>query len=351
MELPSQALCQERLARIFPETLPQRGRLTNQLAASAIFVALYVDAVEGRNKLRPSMVLWMCDQAAARVEVVERREWYEASLKGKRHVASLLDRQGIRHDPWYADNTREPLRDETFRAWADLGAIVRDETVATTSSKPQWSLARDFATLFNPEVGEADVAEQIDDWQDDHHGAIGRTRIALSRQLASPSEQVLVEMPGGSRRTLAPGGSSLILKGVIEQLVPRLFAQPAVLFISESRKRIDVVDERLLDQLGIELDAGRLLPDALLFDADPGLFWFVEAVLTDGPIDESRKKALERWAAEQGIPVDRCRYLTAFMGRTAGPFRTLGASLAWGTSVWFLDEPDKIVHLESLNDE
>ena len=59
MELPSQALCQERLARIFPETLPQRGRLTNQLAASAIFVALYVDAVEGRNKLRPSMVLWM----------------------------------------------------------------------------------------------------------------------------------------------------------------------------------------------------------------------------------------------------------------------------------------------------
>ena len=228
---------------------------------------------------------------------------------------------------------------------------MRDETVATTSSKPQWSLARDFATLFDPEVGEPDVAEQIDDWQDDHLGAIGRTRIALSRQLASPSEQVLVEMPGGSRRTLAPGGSSLILKGVIEQLVPRLFAQPAVLFISESRKRIDVVDERLLDQLGIELDAGRLLPDALLFDADPGLFWFVEAVLTDGPIDESRKKALERWAAEQGIPVDRCRYLTAFMGRTAGPFRTLGASLAWGTSVWFLDEPDKIVHLESLNDE
>jgi hypothetical protein len=132
--------------------------------------------------------------------------------------------------------------------------------------------------------------------------------------------------------------------------MPRLFDEAAVLFISESRKRIDVVDARLLDQLGIELNAGRLLPDALLFDAGPGLFWFVEAVLTDGPIDESRKRALAQWAVDQGIPVDQCRYLTAFMGRTAGPFRTLAASLAWGTSVWFLDEPDKIVRLENLSD-
>ncbi len=350
MELPSRALCQERLGRIFPETLPQRGRLTNQLAASAIFVALYVDAVGDRSKLRPSMVLWMCDQAATMAGVVERHEWYEASLMGKRHLAGLLEKWGIRHQPWYADNTREPLRDETFRAWADFGAISRDESVPTTSGKPQWSLAQDFAALFDPAIGRDDLIERIDDWQDDHLGAIGRTRIALSRQLASPSAQVVVDMPGGSRRTLAPGGSSLILKGVIEQLMPRLFDEAAVLFISESRKRIDVVDARLLDQLGIELNAGRLLPDALLFDAGPGLFWFVEAVLTDGPIDESRKRALAQWAVDQGIPVDQCRYLTAFMGRTAGPFRTLAASLAWGTSVWFLDEPDKIVRLENLSD-
>ena len=215
---------------------------------------------------------------------------------------------------------------------------------------PQWSLAQDFATLFDPAIAGDDLAERIDDWQDDHLGAIGRVRIALSRQLAAPGAQVVVDMPGGSRRTLPPGGSSLILKGVIEQLVPRLFDEAAVLFISESRKRIDVVDARLLDRLGIELDTGRLLPDALLFDAGPGLFWFVEAVLTAGPIDEIRKRALERWATDQGIPVDQCHYLKAFMGRTAGPFRTLGASLAWGTSVWFLDEPDKIVRLEKLND-
>lgn len=134
----------------------------------------------------------------------------------------------------------------------------------------------------------------------------------------------------------------------MEELAPRLLSQPAILFISESRQHLDVIDAKLLRDLGIEADLSRLLPDALLFDAGPGLFWFIEAVFTDGAIDEGRKAALEAWAQEQGIPPDRCRYVTAFVGRTALPFRRLVSSLAWGTHVWFLDEPDKIVRLEDL---
>ncbi len=75
------------------------------------------------------MVLWMCDDAARRTRVNERREWYEAALRGKRGLSELLDGWGIRHQPWYGDNTREPLRDETFRSWAEYGAVIRDETV------------------------------------------------------------------------------------------------------------------------------------------------------------------------------------------------------------------------------
>jgi hypothetical protein len=348
MRLPDRALCQERLGLVFPEPLAQRGRLTNQLAASAVFVALYVDAVAGERRLRPSMVLWMCDEAAKRTRPEERRDWYQATLRGKRQLAELLESWGIGHRPWYADNTREPLRDETFRSWYRLGAILRDETVPTTSAKPQWSLAPDFTALFDPDLQGEELLECIDDWQDDHLGTIGRARIALARQLAGPGEQVTVMLPGGLIRTLAPGGSSLILKGVVEELAPRLLDQPTLLFISESRRHLDVIDATLLRELGIEPNLSRLLPDALLFDAGPGLFWFVEAVFTDGAIHEGRKGALEAWALEQGIPADRCRYVTAFVGRTSQPFRRLVASLAWGTLVWFLDEPDKIVRLEDI---
>jgi hypothetical protein len=348
MSLPSRDVCQERLRLIFPEAWPQRGRLTNQLAAAAVFTCLYVWAVEGERRIRPSMVLWMCDQAAARTSEEERRRWYEAALRGKLKLEALLESWGMTHHPWYADNTREPLRDETFRAWARLGAILRDETVPTTSPRPQWSLASDFAALFDATIEDAELLERIDDWQDDHLGAIGRTRVALARQLAGPGEQVVVTLPGSQIRTLAPGGSSLILKGVVEELAPRLLERPAVLFISESRQHLHIVDAELLRELGIEADSARLLPDALLFDAGPGLFWFVEAVLTDGAIDEGRKISLDQWAKEQGIPSDRCRYLTAFTGRTAAPFRRLVGSLAWGTYVWFLEEPDKIVRFEDL---
>ena len=350
MTLPSRATCQERLARIFPEALPQRGRLTNQLAASGVFICLYVGAVDGERWVRPSMVLWMSDEAAASTEDAQRDQWYEAARRGKRQLAELVASWGFQHRPWYADNTREPLRDETLRAWAQLGAALRDETVPTTSSKPQWSLTSEFAALFDPALVSEELLSRIDDWQDDHLGTIGRARIAVARQLAGASEQVVVTLPGGATRMLAPGGSSLILKGVIEELAPRLLDQPAVLFISESREHVHVLDSDLLRRLGIELDAARLLPDALLFDSGPGLFWFVEAVLTDGAIDEGRKSALTTWAEHQGISVESCRFLTAFTSRTAAPFRRLAPILARGTSAWFLDEPDVIARLEVLTE-
>lgn len=206
----------------------------------------------------------------------------------------------------------------------------------------------EFAALFDSDLAGDELNERIADWQDDHLGAVGLARIAVAHQLSGPGAQVLVTLPGGAQRTLAPGGSSLILKGVLELCAPKVLEQPSVLFISESRRHVDVVDAQLLAQLQIELKPDRLLPDALLFDAGPGIFWFVEAVFTDGPIDETRKAAFLSWADEHGIAGARCSFLTAFAGRTAPPFRRLVSSLAWGSHVWFLDEPDKIVRLDVL---
>ncbi len=157
-----------------------------------------------------------------------------------------------------------------------------------------------------------------------------------------------MQLPGGASRSLAAGGSSLILKGVIEALAPRLLEQPSVLIISESREHVDVIDARLLRRLGIGVDAARLLPDALLFDAGPGSFWLVEAVYTAGAIDEARKAALIEWVSAQNLDPDTCRFLSAFVSRTAQPFRQLVAALAWGTHVWFLDEPQHVMRLEDL---
>jgi hypothetical protein len=52
---------------------------------------------------------------------------------------------------WYADNTREPIRDETLRdGLVAVGAVVRREDLPTTSGAPRYALKLDFAALFDP---------------------------------------------------------------------------------------------------------------------------------------------------------------------------------------------------------
>ncbi len=168
------------------------------------------------------------------------------------------------------------------------------------------------------------------------------------RQREQAGHAVVVQLPTGAQRSLRPGDSSLILKGIIEKLVYRIMDEPAVLAISESARKVAVVDKELLDGLGIVIKAARLLPDALLFDASPGRFWFVEVVATDGEINEARKADLLTWAASQGIAASACGFLTRFLSRTDAAFRRRVPTIAWGTLVWFLDEPDKLFRLEEL---
>lgn len=350
MSILSRERCTQRLSVVFPEEVVDDRVVYGSLAGAAAFVCLYVEAVGGARKVRPSMVLWMCD-GAARWRAARRRDaWYHAAVSGHDAVRQLLGEQGIDHRPWYAENSRETLRDEVFRAWSRLGAIERDEGIPTTSSKPAWSLTADFAALFDPGLRAKQLDDRIDAWQDANLGRVGLTRRAISRQRTRARHSVSVRLPGGAQRSLRPGDSSLILKGVIEELAPRAMQEPAVLAISESARKVDLLDQELLGSLDITITADRLLPDALLFDAASGTFWFVEAVATDGEINEARRGDLLRWAARQGIDEKACGFVTAFLSRTHGAFRRRVSTIAWNTLVWFLDEPDRVFRLEELPD-
>jgi len=356
MKLLSRAQCGERLGSIFPPEVVEDPRtVSGPLAAAAVYVCIYLGAFEGHNPIRPSMVLWMCDAVATRARraspkrfAEEREQWYRAALRGHKALIELLTEWEIDHRPWYADNSREPLRDEVFREWLRLGPMEHDPSLSTTSPRPAWTLREEFAALFKPQLTDEELGESIRSWQDDNLGTVGRARIRLASERAAAAHAVEVRLPNGSARPLAPGDSSLILKGIIEQLASHLLGQPGVVAISQSRKKIDVLDEELLRELGLTTQAAELLPDALLFDGEEGRFWFVEAVATDGEIHEGRKSELLRWADNHAINADRCGFVTGFLSRTHEAFRRRVSRLAWGTHAWFLDEPDRIVRLEDL---
>lgn len=357
MRLLDRHECAERLRQIFPSALVEDSRaVSGPLAGAAVYVCIYCGAMDGHNALRPSMVLWMCDSVVERAVnappedfVIDCSRWHAAALRGHGTLAELLNVWGVNHRAWYADNSREPLRDETFREWLRLGAMAHDSSLPTTSPRPAWTLRGDFASLFRPGLQDDDLAESIRLWQRTNLGTVGRARIRLARERQAGTHAVEVRLPNGSVRPLTAGDSSLILKGVIEQLAPRLLGSPGVIAVSQSKRKIDVTDDELLRDLGLSIQAGELLPDALLFDGGDGRFWFVEAVATDGEIHESRKHELLRWADKHGIEPQDCGFISGFLSRTHEAFRRRVSRLAWGTHAWFLDEPDRILRLDELS--
>jgi len=168
-----------------------------------------------------------------------------------------------------------------------------------------------------------------------------RVKAVSARQREQQRHAVTVTLPDGTVRTLEPGGASVILQGVIQQWAPARLGDPVVLTVSEPGDKVYLADARLLTSLGLTIDANRLLPDAVIADVatTPVRFWLIEAVHTDGVIDEARRARLLQWAADQRIRPDSCRFLSAFAGRNSPPARRRLKDLAVGTYAWYADEP------------
>jgi hypothetical protein len=94
------------LQAIFPPGIPHRNYCTRELAASTVFAALYIGAIEGSGIwLGPKHVYRMTNKQAARTDDAS-RDGYAAKI-----LRAGFQPPGRR---WSSDNTREPMRDETL---------------------------------------------------------------------------------------------------------------------------------------------------------------------------------------------------------------------------------------------
>lgn len=329
-----------RLELIFPEGTPDRAWFIRDMAAKAVYVMIYVGAVEGQERwLGPKHIYCMGDEQARRLDEEERLTYSESAWKAG------FKPSGKR---WYADTTREPIRDETLRlGLARVGAVVQRD-VPTTSSKPRYALQAGFAALFSPALQGDALRETIVEWQKNHLDPLAMARIELLRQGAATLDGLVpVTLPNRTVRQLVTGPSAVISKAVVEVFAPQFLYQPAVLLLSESGNKIVAQEEKLISSIGLRIDAAKVLPDIILFDLAPQreLLVFVEVVATDGPISNSRRDALLEIAQGARIPQDRIAFVTAYRDRSDSAFKKTFGSLAWDSIVWFLAEPDQVVIL------
>jgi hypothetical protein len=332
-----------RLQAIFPAGSPKRTFLTREMAGSTVFAMLYVGAVEGGRYLSPKQVYRMSDEQAAMTSNESRIEYADDS-----------ERPGFapRGRAWYADNSREPIRDETLRqGLVAMGAAMERSDIPTTSGKGRYCLASDFARLFDPDLTREVLDAAIAEWRRVHLSPSALARISIVRAGAGGDKDgVLVEFPGsGETRRLGAGDSSRIAKGVIQSFAPAFLTRPAVLWLSESANKVVSRDDLLAKKIGLNIDAARNLPDIILVDlgadGDDLLLVFVEVVSTDGAVTEERRAALFRLAADAGFAPHQVAFVTAFLDRAAPALRKNLDALAWNSFVWIASEPECIIGL------
>ena len=325
----------DRLLAIFPEGIPNREHIIKPNTAKVVFCALYIGAVEGTGRwFAPRHLYRMTDALSVVPDPAVRLGYYQNVPKSSA-------------GSWYADNSREGARDEGVRqGLIPLNAMVKQQGVATTSSKGRYALHPDFAALFDPAVTGAALNTAVTAWQDRYLTGAARARAALAGTMDDAG--ITIHHPQGGSTVLPPGESPLITKAVVEEFSRRFLSKPAVVWISHSAvKRFS--DDKLNAVLKIKLDIARLLPDVVLVDlVRPGLtLVFVEVVSTDGAVTEQRKAGILELllASPMGYKPADAVFVTAYKDRSARPVSKAARELAWGSFAWFMSEPDNLVQL------
>ena len=350
MSLPPLIPWQEmraRLLAIFPEGTPERGFLIREMTARTVFTALYVGAVAGAD-------LWIAPRHVVRMSDEQARQ-HDDAARGAYYVAMTAAKAPSPEGRWYAENTREPLRDEVIRqGLVRVNAMVERGGLATTSPLGRYALQADFAALFEPGLDPVRLEAAAAEWRRRNLSAAALARAALVRNSASTaSDNITVQCPGGPSIILPPGPSPVITKAVVEVFAPAFLGNPRVAWISDSGSKMPFRDAPLARALGISLDAATMLPDVVLVDLDPPgragevLLVFVEVVASDGPMTEQRQRALLELiaASPRAYRPEDAAFVTAYGDRGADPARRGMPSLAWRSFAWFVSEPDKLLQL------
>ncbi|BDB16749.1 restriction endonuclease [Pseudomonas sp. CYM-20-01] len=336
----SRALIAERLPIIFPEGTPNRTYCIREITASTVFAMLYIGAVEGEDVwLGPVHVYRMTDVQAEIFDDAERLA-YRMNLRKKSYQVP-----GSR---WYADNTREPIRDETLReGLLVVGAVIEKAGVPTTSGAPRYALKKDLAALFDPRlVGEA-LEVAILAWQKNNLSHSARARVSLMRAGTTGKGGVIVSYPNGDTRRLASGPSSDISKAVVEVFAVKFLEMPGVIWLSESGNKTAHSDIKLASSIGLDIQANKDLPDLILVDVGSShpLIVFVEVVASDGAITPRRQEALYAITDKGGFDRSQVTFVTAYADRESAGYKKTMPGLAWGSFAWFMSEPDNLVIL------
>ncbi|HWY74586.1 MAG TPA: BsuBI/PstI family type II restriction endonuclease [Verrucomicrobiae bacterium] len=248
-------------------------------------------------------------------------------------IEFIAETYGVR----YAPNTRETIRDEAVKYFAETALLLRNPdnpSRPTNSGRTVYQIEPTALALVRT-YGSTPWPEQLKEY------LANRAKIRQSVEGERNLARIPVKLPSGETVTLSPGGQNPLIKQILEEFCPRFAPGATVVYIGDAENKFLHLEAAYLQGLGVVIAPSAKMPDVVVHDTKRNWLMLVEAVASAGAVDWKRRKELKELF--QG-----CRaglvFVTAFETRRA--MQSFLSQISWETEVWVAESPSHLIHFD-----
>jgi len=247
-------------------------------------------------------------------------------------VTEIMKTMEINYDVCYKPNTRETIRKDSIHQFRDAG-IIEDNGVATNSPNYRYKLTTEMLTLV--------LSYDSPKWERELETFL-KNKETLSEKYRQRriSKRIPVKI-NDFLLEFSPGAHNQLQKSIIEEFAPIFAPGAIILYVGDTEKKDLVKDIEILEKLHVEITDHDKLPDVILYLEERNWLFFIEAVVSVGPMSKKRVDEITRMTIKS-----ECGkiFVTAFPSKKT--FKTYADELAWETEVWISDTPEHLIHLD-----
>lgn len=235
----------------------------------------------------------------------------------------------------YAPNTRETVRRHTIHQFVEMGIAIPNPDQPdrpTNSPKFHYQIEPSALELFQ-HYGKREWKKALIAYTEN----IDTLRVLHSRE--REMNRIEVKLPDGRKKTLSAGGQNVLIHSIIEDFCSRYTPGGDVGYLGDSGEKMTDAERDYFKSLGVLIDAHGKMPDIVIHLKDKNWLILIEAVTSHGPIDNKRKRELEKLFA--GTTADLV-FITAFSTRQV--MVKYLRDIAWETDVWLAENPSHLIH-------
>lgn len=237
----------------------------------------------------------------------------------------------------YAPNTRETVRRQTIHQFVEMGlAVPNPDQPGRPVNSPYYGYE------IEPSALELIRTYRTRQWKKTltaYMESVHSLRVLHHQE--REMNRIEVRLPDGSRKWLSAGGQNVLIKAIIEEFCPRYTPDGYVYYIGDAGKKISEYERKDFKRLGVDLDPHGKMPDVVVYLEDRNWLVLIEAVTSHGPIDNKRKRELQKLF--EGCTAGLV-FITAFPTRKA--MLNYLHEISWETDVWLAENSTHLIHFD-----